>query len=69
VKSNFVSPNIYVHSMFCCVCSSHDLCAQAHAHSLEETLMMNCVNEKLWNNIHVSRHFYSTFCDRWSFYI
>ena len=28
-------------SNFSCVRSSHDLCARAHAHSLEGTLLMN----------------------------
>jgi len=33
--------NICVHSKLSYVGSSHDLCARAHAHSLEETLLIS----------------------------
>jgi len=36
---NSFEGNIYVRSMFSCVRSSHDLCAHAHMHSLEGTLI------------------------------
>jgi len=38
MSKNIIGGNIPVHSKFSCVRSSHDLCACAHAHSLEGTL-------------------------------
>src|SRR6218665_1335310 len=46
---NIFGRNIYVHSKFSCVRSSHGLCARAHTHSLEGTLVMirlQCRNAK-----------------------
>ena len=40
--------NIYVRSQFSCVRSAHDLCAHAHAHSLEGTLVASGVH---WESI------------------
>jgi len=37
---NIFKREIYVYSKFSCVCSPHDLCASAHAHSLEGTLVV-----------------------------
>jgi len=36
---NIFGRNIYVRLKFSCVCSSHDLCACAHMHSLEGILV------------------------------
>ena len=40
VQTNIFGGKIYVRSKFSCVRSSHDLCAHAHAHSLQGTLVV-----------------------------
>jgi len=40
---NIFGVNIYVRSKYSCVRSSHDLCAHAHMHSLEGTLISGCL--------------------------
>jgi len=44
VPKTFLNGNFVVRSEFSCVRSSHDLCARAHAHSLEGTLVVSSPN-------------------------
>jgi len=54
VQNTFFWVNIHVHSKVSCVRSSHDLCARAHAHTLEGSCLGVYFSPKLLLHIWIS---------------